>query len=151
MLRNRFFVLPLLGAALASGVSLSAQAQPTAARPNIVLIMADDLGYECLGVNGSADYRTPHLDRLAHTGARFTHFYTTPLCTPTRVQLMTGRYNFRNYQRFGILPQGEKTFAHMLKAAGYATGVAGKWQLDLEGGQTPAPPTTAPTRASRPG
>ncbi len=137
MLRSRLLVLPLLGAALITGVSLSAQAQAAAAKPNIVLIMADDLGYECLGVNGSADYHTPHLDRLAQSGARFTHYYTTPLCTPTRVQLMTGRYNFRSYQQFGILPQGEKTFAHMLKAAGYATGVAGKWQLDASGGQTP--------------
>lgn len=109
--------------------------------PNIVLILADDLGFECIGANGGESYETPNLDRLAATGARFTHCYATPTCTPTRVQLMTGRYTFRNYTRFGALPPGERTFAHMLKEAGYATGIFGKWQLagdELENaGQTP--------------
>jgi arylsulfatase A len=106
-------------------------------RPNVVLIMADDFGYECLGCNGSLDYRTPQLDELARTGARFTNCHSQPLCTPTRVEIMTGRYFFRNYVRFGTLKQGERTFGNMLKAAGYATAVAGKWQLDGGGGQTP--------------
>jgi arylsulfatase A len=125
---------------LCCGVGAARQASSAAGArpPNVVLIVADDLGYECLTANGSASYRTPHLDRLAAGGARFTHCYTPPLCTPTRVQLMTGRYNFRNYTRFGTLVQGEKTFAHMLKAAGYNTAVVGKWQLDESGGQQPA-------------
>ncbi len=97
-------------------------------RPNIILIMADDMGYEALGCNGSA-YKTPHLDRLAKTGARFTHCYSTPLCTPSRVLIMTGRYGFRNYSRFGILDSKERTFGHMMQAAGYATVLVGKWQL----------------------
>jgi arylsulfatase A-like enzyme len=113
--------------------------------PNLVLILADDFGYECAGANGSLDYRTPRLDALAAGGVRFTHAHSTPLCTPTRVQLMTGKYNQRNYTEFGSLPPGERTFAHLLRDAGYRTGVAGKWQLAgaIEGtnykgvGQTP--------------
>ncbi len=95
--------------------------------PNIVVILADGLGYECLSCNGSLSYKTPRLDRLAQEGVRFTHAHSTPLCTPTRVQLMTGQYNFRNYTEFGALKPGEKTFAHMLRSAGYRTAVAGKW------------------------
>ncbi|MCI0699870.1 MAG: sulfatase-like hydrolase/transferase [Planctomycetia bacterium] len=110
-------------------VSLLLAAHATAAdKPNIVLIMADDFGYECVGCNGGA-YKTPNLDALAASGVRFTHAYATPLCTPSRVQLMTGRYNFRNYVTFGQLDLKEKTFAHVLKAAGYSTFIAGKWQL----------------------
>ena len=97
--------------------------------PNIVLIMADDLGYEGLGVNGGLSYDTPHLDSLAAAGIRFTRAFSTPLCTPSRVQLMTGKYNFRNYIGFGLLDPAEQTFAHLLREAGYVTGVAGKWQL----------------------
>jgi arylsulfatase A-like enzyme len=73
--------------------------------------MADDLGYETLGCYGGTSYRTPNLDRLARRGVRFTHAYAQPLCTPTRVQLMTGKYNFRNWKAFGILDPKEKTFA----------------------------------------
>jgi arylsulfatase A-like enzyme len=91
--------------------------------------MADDLGIEGLGCYGGEDYRTPHLDRLAATGLRFTHAYSQPLCTPTRVELMTGKDNHRNWQFFGILPKGEQTFGHMMRSFGYKTCVAGKWQL----------------------
>lgn len=99
-------------------------------RPNIVLILADDFGYECVGANGGTSYQTPHLDRLAASGVRFEHCYTQPLCTPTRVQLMTGQSNVRNYIRFGLLDPQQITFAHLLKESGYATGIFGKWQLD---------------------
>ncbi len=91
--------------------------------------MADDLGYETLSCNGSTSYQTPNLDQLAQEGMRFTQCYATPLCTPSRVQIMTGKYNFRNYVGFGILDPKEKTFAHMLKERGYSTCVVGKWQL----------------------
>ena len=97
--------------------------------PNIVLIMADDMGYETLGVNGGLSYETPHLDSLAQHGMRFTQAFSTPLCTPTRVQLMSGKYNFRNYIGFGLLDPAERTFAHLLHDVGYTTGIAGKWQL----------------------
>jgi arylsulfatase A len=72
------------------------------------------------------------LDKLAATGARFTQCYVQPLCTPTRVQLMTGRYNIRNYVNFGTLLRSETTFGRLLKQAGYATGICGKWQLGHE-------------------
>ncbi len=98
-------------------------------KPNIILIMVDDLGYECLGINGGSSYNTPELDRLAETGIRFDHCYAQPLCTPSRVKLMTGIYNVRNYVRFGVLDRNQTTFAHLLRNAGYATCIAGKWQL----------------------
>jgi arylsulfatase A len=91
--------------------------------------MADDFGYECIGANGSTSYQTPHIDKLAATGMRFEHCYSQPLCTPTRVQLMTGQYNIRNYVRFGLLDPKQTTFAHLFKQAGYTTGIVGKWQL----------------------
>lgn len=98
-------------------------------KPNIVLIMADDLGYECLGCYGSTSYKTPVLDELAGTGVRFEHCYAQPLCTPSRVQIMTGKYNFRNYTVFGSLDPKETTFGHIIQRSGYVTCVAGKWQL----------------------
>ncbi|MEZ4970598.1 MAG: sulfatase-like hydrolase/transferase [Flavobacteriaceae bacterium] len=97
--------------------------------PNIILIMADDLGYETLGTYGGSSYLTPNLDQLAEEGMRFDHCYSTPLCTPSRVQLMTGKYNNRNYIGFGLLDPKEKTFGHYMKEAGYSTYIAGKWQL----------------------
>ncbi len=100
------------------------------ARPNIVLIMADDMGYECVTANGGQSYDTPNLDRLAASGVRFEHCYSQPLCTPSRVQIMTGRYNSRNYIRFGILDPRAVTFGNILRDAGYATCVVGKWQLE---------------------
>jgi arylsulfatase A len=99
-------------------------------KPNIVLIMADDIGWEALKCYGGEDYETPHLDRLASEGIRFEHCYSTPICTTSRVMLMTGQYNFRNYTHFGYLNPKDKTFGHLLKDAGYKTGIAGKWQLN---------------------
>jgi arylsulfatase A len=98
-------------------------------RPNIVLMMADDFGYECVAANGGMSYATPHLDQLARQGIRFRHCYSQPLCTPSRVQLMTGVYNIRNYTTFGTLPESATTFANLLRNAGYRTCVVGKWQL----------------------
>ncbi len=98
-------------------------------RPNIIIMMADDMGYECLSCNGSLDYDTPHLDGLASQGIRFDNCYSLPICTPTRVKMMTGRYSFRNYERFGLLPSVETTFGTVLQKAGYNTCIVGKWQL----------------------
>jgi arylsulfatase A len=103
-----------------------------AARPNVILIMADDFGYECVGANGGESYQTPVLDKLAATGVRFENCHVQPLCTPTRVQLMTGRYNVRNYINFGTLLRSETTFGQLFKSAGYKTGICGKWQLGNE-------------------
>lgn len=102
------------------------------AKPNIVCILADDLGYETLGANGSTSYQTPHLDKLAAEGMRFQKCYAQPLCTPTRVQLLTGLYNVRNYTDFGSLDRTQATFAQRLKTAGYVTSIFGKWQLGRE-------------------
>ncbi|MEO6254659.1 MAG: sulfatase-like hydrolase/transferase [Ferruginibacter sp.] len=110
-------------------------------KPNIILILADDLGVETLGSYGGSSYKTPNLDLLAANGMRFNQAYATPLCTPTRLHLMTGKYNFRNYKAFGFLPAGETTFAHLLKSNGYATGVFGKWQLN---GMGPGPNSANP-------
>jgi arylsulfatase A-like enzyme len=109
--------------------SFSFPKQTRKQKPNIILVMVDDLGYEGLSCYGSLSYRTPHLDKLAKTGVRFTHCYSQPLCTPSRVQIMTGQYNFRNYTEFGALHPRETTFGHILQKAGYATCVVGKWQL----------------------
>ncbi|GIW90578.1 MAG: arylsulfatase [Pirellulaceae bacterium] len=108
---------------------IDAQQTSARSRPNVILILADDLGYETLGANGGQSYATPQLDRLAARGARFEHCYVQPLCTPTRVQLMTGLYNVRNYVGFGQITPDAQTFAHLFRDAGYATCMVGKWQL----------------------
>jgi arylsulfatase A len=99
-------------------------------RPNIVLIMTDDMGYECLSCNGSLSYQTPNLDRMAEKGIRFTQCIAQPLSTPSRLKMMTGMYNYRNYEYFGFLNPNQKTFGNYLKEAGYSTCIAGKWQLN---------------------
>jgi arylsulfatase A-like enzyme len=101
-----------------------------AEKPNVVLIMADDVSWEAFGCYGAEDYETPNIDALAANGVQFNHAYSTPICTPSRVKIMTGQYNFRNYTHFGYLNPKEKTFGHMMKAAGYKTAIAGKWQLN---------------------
>ena len=114
---------------LAIALSVGAAEQPKSRPPNIIVILGDDLGYECIGANGAKSYQTPHLDRLAREGVRFEHCYAQPNCTPTRVQLMTGQSNVRNYVDFGTLELSQTTFGHLLGRAGYATAITGKWQL----------------------
>jgi arylsulfatase A len=111
----------------ALGASAAATAQPK--RPNVLLILADDLGFECLGCYGGKSYQTPHLDRMAAEGARFNYAFAQPLCTPTRMQLMTGKSNFRNWKAFGVMDPKERTFGHLFKENGYRTAIAGKWQF----------------------
>ncbi|MBD3626783.1 MAG: sulfatase-like hydrolase/transferase [Cyclobacterium sp.] len=118
--------------------------------PNIILIMADDLGYEVLPAYGNTFHHTPALDRMAAAGMVFENAHATPLCTPSRVQLMTGKYNFRNYIGFGLLDPTEKTMAQWLKEQGYNTCVVGKWQLygnarqqELAGGKVGSLPEEA--------
>lgn len=98
-------------------------------RPNIILILADDLGVEGLNCYGGTSYRTPNLDRLASQGIRFTQTHAQPLCTNTRIQLMTGYYNHRNWLYFGCLDPRAKTIGHFMQQSGYRTCIAGKWQL----------------------
>ena len=97
--------------------------------PNIILIMADDMGQECLGTYGAKDYKTPNLDRLAEDGVKFNNCFATPLCSPSRVSIMTGKYNYRNYEEFLHINPDEITFGNLFRDAGYRTAIAGKWQL----------------------
>jgi len=114
---------------LSTGVSFAAD------KPNILLIVGDDMGYADVGFHGCKDIPTPNLDALAATGVRFTNGYVTgPYCSPTRAGLMTGRYQTRFGHEFNPsgsqgLPVTEKTIADRLKAAGYVTGIVGKWHL----------------------
>lgn len=79
-------------------------------KPNIILFMADDFGYECVTANGGQSYQTPNLDRLAAAGLRFEHCHVQPLCTPTRVQLMTGRYKlYRDGRFFDLIADPDET------------------------------------------
>ena len=105
-------------------------------KPNVMVIMADDIGAEGLGCYGSSIYTTPPLDRMAKEGARFDNAYATPLCTPTRVMMMSGLYPQRTGFRALIgkgegvrMPASIRTFGHDFRDAGYATAVTGKWQL----------------------
>ena len=94
--------------------------------------MVDDFGYECVGADGGESYETPNLDKMAEHGMRFTDCYSMPLCTPSRVQIMTGKYNVRNYNTFAKLERDQITFGNLLQSNGYATCIAGKWQLGKE-------------------
>ena len=110
-------------------------AMPAAAQqPNIVLILADDVGREVLGCYGGTSYETPNIDRLAADGNRYVHAYTMPVCHPTRICLLTGRYPFRlGNPPWGSFPRSAegRTLAQVFKRASYATAVVGKWQLAL--------------------
>ena len=103
-------------------------------RPNIVLILADDVGREVLECYGGSSFDTPNLNQLAADGATFDHCYAMPVCHPTRVTLLTGQYpRHLGNPRWGSFPKEaeSRTFANIARNAGYATAVAGKWQLCL--------------------
>ncbi len=106
----------------------------SAERPNILFILADDVGQEVLGCYGGQSYATPHLDELARTGMLFRNGFSMPVCHPTRLTLMTGKYPFRHGQvTWGDFPESEEltTWANQLRENDYATYIAGKWQLCL--------------------
>ena len=134
-MRNLQFVLPLLGA-LALGGRTPVQAAD-APKPNIIHIVADDLGWKDVGFNGCSDIKTPNIDALAAGGAKFTQFYAQPMCTPTRACLMTGRYPFRYGLQTIVIPgpagygldTSEWLMPQALKEAGYTTAIIGKWHL----------------------
>ncbi|KAM5127318.1 steryl-sulfatase isoform 2-T2 [Callospermophilus lateralis] len=134
-MRALFLLLAFLG---------GAQSHPTS-RPNVVLLMADDLGIGDPGCYGNTTLRTPNIDRLASGGAKLTqHLAASPLCTPSRASFMTGRYSVRSgmasRNRMGVyvfsassggLPPSEVTFAKLLKSQGYSTALIGKWHLGM--------------------
>ena len=135
--------LKLMGAGvaafgLAGGV---ATARNERKQPNFVIILADDLGYHDIGCFGAPKIKTPNIDALAREGVRFTSFYSNgAVCSPTRTALVTGRYQQRvaienvltAASRKGGLPEGSPTFASVLKGAGYATALCGKWHLGYD-------------------
>jgi arylsulfatase A len=108
---------------------LDAAVGATAEKPNVILVLADDLGHVNLSAYGAKNFSTPHIDRLAKNGMRFDHCYSMPLCTPSRIALMTGQHNGRNHILASTLDRNQRTFGHVAKEAGYATCVVGKWKL----------------------
>jgi len=102
-------------------------------KPNVLLIMADDVGCEPIGCYGGESFATPQVDALAETGMRFEHCYSMPVCHPSRMALMTGRYPFRMKAGWGSFPKEaeEQSIGCVMQRAGYATSVAGKWQMTL--------------------
>lgn len=127
--------------AITGAAAAAATSAPDAfarSRPNIILMLADDLGYGDLGCFGGRRIRTPHLDRMAREGVRLTNFFSSAnVCTPSRAGLLTGRYPVRTGMSVGVvyphstygLPQSEITIASLLKKAGYRTAMLGKWHL----------------------
>lgn len=137
---NKLWVLCcLLGGLACHPPGVEEAGQPL--RPNILLIMADDLGQEWISCYGADSIETPRIDQLAREGLRFTHAWSMPQCTPTRVTLLTGQYPFRHgwvnhwdVPRWGagchFDPEENMTFARVLKSAAYHTAIAGKWQIN---------------------
>lgn len=113
-----------------NGITRTCNDSGNTGKPNIIFILADDVGYEIPTYTGGHSYETPTIDSLAASGMQFTKCYATPNCSPTRVMMLTGKYNFRNYTEWGHLNNDQKTFVNMLHDNGYFTCVAGKWQLD---------------------
>lgn len=131
---NSYTVVRAICAIVVSLSSLMSVPAVAGERPNVLLIMADDVGVEALGCYGGESYKTPRLDALAEGGMKFTHCYSMPVCHPTRITLMTGRYPFRTGNpRWGTFPTEEEqhNLGQVMKRAGYATAVAGKWQICL--------------------
>jgi arylsulfatase A-like enzyme len=143
---RREFVASAVAASALAGAAADVSLGTQAERPNVLYIMADDLGWGDLSCYGRPDYRTPNLDRLASEGVRFTHAYSAaPVCTPTRCAFVTGRYPARTavgleeplawrrelaeQKRDPGLPPEHPTVASLLKAAGYRTALVGKWHL----------------------
>jgi arylsulfatase A-like enzyme len=134
---NRSVVALIVAGSALFAVPSRADASGKSKKPNVIIILADDLGYADVGFHGCKDIPTPHIDALAKGGVRFTNGYVSgPYCSPTRAGLLTGRYQNRFGHEFNPggggqqgLPLSETTIANRLRALGYATGLVGKWHL----------------------
>ena len=129
------FLVGLTLSTIAIAQTTATRDQQEGQRPNIVFILADDVGREVLGCYGGTSYQTPHLDALSKSGMTFEHCYSMPVCHPSRIAILTGRYPSRFNSPWGSFPRQEegKTIANAMQNAGYATAVSGKWQLTLLG------------------
>ena len=121
-------------------------------RPNVVLVMTDDQGWWDLGIHGNPYIETPFIDKLAGESVEFTHFYASPVCTPTRAALLTGRHYqrtgaFDTYMGRDTMRSEEITLGEVFRQAGYQTGLFGKWHLGRY--MKYHPPTWAATRCRR--
>jgi arylsulfatase A-like enzyme len=130
---TRFAIVALIHC-LTNGLACANSNAAPDSRPNIVVILTDDMGYGDLGAHGNPKIKTPNLDRFASQSVRLKNFYVSPVCAPTRASLLTGRYNFRTgvvdtYLGRALMRSDEVTLAEMLAAAGYRTGIFGKWHL----------------------
>jgi arylsulfatase A len=121
-------VMPVLLMLACAVVPTAADASPPTRPPNVVLILADDLGVEAVRSYGS-EIDTPHLSALAAAGMQIENAHAMPICTPSRVRILTGRDSGRNFRDFGHLDEQETTVAKLLRSRGYRTLLAGKWQL----------------------
>jgi arylsulfatase A len=110
-----------------------AQSIVSASQPNIILVVAEDFGYEIPSCLGGQSYQTPNIDKMATRGMHFSQAYNHPDGFPSRLAIFTGKYNFRNYPRWGLLLPEESTIANMLQDDGYKTCIVGKWQMDNGG------------------
>jgi arylsulfatase len=151
--RRQFLKYAGAGAAALAMPKWLGAAEPAAAgkrRPNLIIFFTDDQGYNDVGCYGSPDIETPNFDRMAREGIRLTDFYAMPVCGPSRAALMTGCYPIRvaepdnRKNQHTILHPREVTIAEILKSAGYATGLVGKWHLAGERRET-YPPELMPT------
>jgi arylsulfatase A-like enzyme len=128
---NPLITLAAVSAFMSASVSAATAGNPL---PNVIIIMTDDQGYGDMGITGNPHIKTPVLDRFARESIRFNQFYVSPVCSPTRASLMTGRYSLRTGVRAtdiggSIMSTEEITIAEVLKQAGYITGIFGKWHL----------------------
>lgn len=123
----KIILASILIASICPGCSSEKNEQP----PNILFILVDDMGEEVVQSYGGSTYSTPNIDALAETGTKFTNCYSAPVCSPSRVKLLTGRYGFRTGQDWGTIPEDEVTFGHILQDAGYKVAISGKWQMTL--------------------